>query len=257
MSPSILRLRGLPVSARLGLSLLLLVNLGGFGASAAHLAKHHGPRDGKDGFTIDDVRGAYHGISRRAPLLEALENGHPDEADSGALLPAERELLLAWLRSDRITEDYDDLDLDPPPADLLDQACLPCHSRNAEQALRAEPMLEYWDDVKPVAFTSEVAATSTDILIASTHTHAIGLASLGLVLVLLLHLTAWSGWLTGGLSLLIGLGLSIDLAGMWLARESAVFVWAIVAGGTIFSASVVLASLVLLLDLWRPQRFTA
>jgi hypothetical protein len=256
MSATALRLRDLPAGARLGITCLLLVNLGGFVAAAAHLFEHHGPRDGKQGFSLDDVRGAYHGIARRAPLLEVLEAGHPDEFDAGALQAEEREFLLGWLRSERITEDYDDLDLDPPPADVLDQSCLPCHSRKASAPLRADPVLDYWDDVKPVAFSTEVAPTSTAILVASTHTHAIALATIGLLLLLLLHLTAWTPRLTGPLSFLMGLGLLVDLGAMWLTRLSTAYAWLIAAGGTLFSGAVVLATFMLLVDLWRSTPST-
>ncbi len=254
MSSSELRLRSLPLLARAGLSLLLLVNLGGFLAGGLHLVEHHSNRDGREGITFDDLQGAYHGVSRVAPLRTALEDEHPDELVADILSTEHRSMLLAWLASERITEDYDSLDLDPPPADVIDQACFACHSRNAEGAKKAEPFLDYWDDVKPLAFSSQVEPTSEAILLASTHTHAIALATIAIVLVLLLAATASPGWLTGLVTLAAGAGLAADIAAMWLARTSAAFVWLVLAGGWTFNAAVLLGSLLVLFELWRPQR---
>ncbi len=244
------RLRSLPFSARAGLSLLLLVNLGGFLAGGLHLVEHHSNRDGQEGLSLADIQGAYHGVSRVAPLRTALEGGHPDEVAAGALSADRRAMLLTWLASERITEDYDNLDLDPPPADVLDEACLTCHSRNAEGAKKAEPFLDYWDDVKPLAFSSEVKPVSTAILLASTHTHAIALATIALVLALLLAFTTWSGRLTGLVTLVAGAGLAADIASMWLARDSAAFVWLLMAGGWMFNGGIAAACALILIDLW-------
>lgn len=248
-----LRLRELPFGARLGLSLLLLVNLGGFTAAAMHLVEHHQNRDGQAGLAIADIEGAYHGVARIAPLRTVLEAGHPSELAPELLAADARAALLAWVLGERITEDYDNLDLDPPPADRLDQSCLPCHSRNASPDKKVAPYLDYWDDVKPLAFSSEVQPVSTAILIASTHTHAIGLASISLVFCLLLALSSWPRGLTSLLSLLIGSGLAIDLSAMWLMRSSPSFVYALLAGGWMFNAAIGLSSILLLCDLWRPK----
>jgi len=254
MSAPVWRLRSLPLSARAGLSLLLLVNLGGFLAGGLHLVEHHSNRDGRAGLTSDDIRGAYHGVSRVSPLRTALERGHPDDVAAGTLTADRRSMLLDWLASERITEDYDSLDLDPPPADVIDQACLACHSRNAESAKKAEPFLDYWDDVRPLAFSSQVEPVSKAILLASTHTHAIALATIGIVLVLLLAATSSPRWLTGLVTLAVGAGLAADIAAMWLARSSAGFVWLVLAGGWMFNAAVLLGSLLVLWELWTPRR---
>ena len=47
-------LRDLPFAARLGLTLLVLVNLGGFLASGLHMVKHYENRDQRDGLSMTD-----------------------------------------------------------------------------------------------------------------------------------------------------------------------------------------------------------
>ncbi len=87
---------------------------------------------------------------------------------------------------------------------------------------------------------------------ASTHAHALGLGSLSLVLVLMLWMTAWPrGW-TGLLTLLCGVGLLVDLGAWWIAREQAWIVYAIIAGGGVYSVATLLCGASILLDLLRP-----
>lgn len=250
MDATDLRLRSLPAGARLGVTALLLVLLGGLLASGLHMQAHHENRDERAGLSMDDLRGAYHGLRNTAPLITALEDGHPDD-----LPEASRELLLGWLRGERISEDYDSLELgDAAPAEVLDGACLSCHARQSEDPIGQELPLEYWDDVAKVAFSREVAATGKEVLLASTHTHALALGSLGLVVALLALLTRWPrgviGWLVGA----AGVGLLADLACWWLARSSLALVPVLVAAGALFALSTTALILLAIADLWLPRR---
>jgi hypothetical protein len=249
------KLRPLPASARLALSLLLLVNLGGYAASGLHVLEHHGDRDGRPGLTLDDLTGAYHGIRTRAPLRAALEAGHPGEVEGAAPLPADkRALLLRWLGGDRISEDYDNLDLGAAaPSEVLAAHCLSCHKRASESAGKRLP-LEFFDDVKAIAFSRDVPPTDAKILLASTHAHAIALATTTLVLCAFVLLTGFAAALRGGLCLAAALGLTLDLAAWWLARGSAAFVPLIAGGGALHALAVAVMSLVVLVDLWRRWR---
>ena len=258
MSASLPRLRDFPAGVRLGLTALLLVNLGGFLASAAHLRTHHEGRDERPGLSLDDITGVYHGIQTRAPLLSAIESGHPGELEGHeALSDKQRQTLLDWLNGSRVSEDFDNLDLgSAAPAEILDSACVECHQRHSvgeEVAAGTSAIsLEYWDDVKRLAFSRDIQPTPTAILAMSTHTHAIALATIGLLLVLLLQLSSCRDGLKSWLGAAIGLGLAGDLASWWLARETAAFVFAIVGFGALFALSVGLCSLLLIVDMWRP-----
>lgn len=237
---------------RAGLTFLLLVLLGGYFAAAKHLVTHHENRDQRPGMSLDDLVGAYSGIRNTAPLIVALEKDHPED------LPAkDRDLLLGWLRSDRIAEGYDALDLgDDAPAEIIDRACLRCHSAGAEEGdgIGETMPLEYFDQVKNLAFSREVEPTSAEILVASAHTHALAMGTLSLMLVLLLLATRWPRWLTGVLTFLNGLGLFLDLACWALARESAAFVPILAGSGAVWAGSSVLMILLMLVDLWIPRR---
>ncbi len=244
------RLRRLVFTQRAGLSCLLLVLLGGFAASYEHIRSHHGPRDGQPELTLADVQGVYSGIQRTAPLLTALRRGHPE-----GLPASERETLLRWLEGPRISDDYDSLDLgDDAPAEILEASCVSCHSRSASEPLGQRIPLTYWDDVQKVAFSSEVEPMSREILLATTHTHALSMALIGLVLVMLGAWTRTAPKLVGLLSLALGIGLVLDIAGWWLARGAPGWTPMIVVGGALFGFGSALLALLILVELWWPAR---
>jgi mono/diheme cytochrome c family protein len=247
-------LRALPVSVRLGLSGLLVSLLMGLAASAMHLYWHYENRDERPGLTRDDITGAYHGLDAPSPLLRALERGHPE-----SMAAAPRDALLAWLRGPRVAEDYDSLDLaDRAPAELIAANCLSCHSRRAEgaaPAAKAVP-LDYWDDVKKIAFSREIRPAPAKITAMSMHAHALSLGIMSLVLAGLALGTGLPRWLMHGLVCVTGIALAADLAAWWGARYAEWVVLVIIVAGTVYNAGSGLLTLLVLADLWLPRRAT-
>lgn len=246
------RLRLLPLDVKLGISALLVTMLMGMAASMLHIRWHYERRDEQPGLTRDDLASAYHGLNSPSPLLASLERGHPE-----TLSPEARAVLTSWLRSGRINEDYDNIDLDDhAPAEIIAANCLSCHSRRAESAeLRARAVpLDYWDDVKRIAFSREIEPVPLKITAVSTHTHALSLGSMSLVLAGLALLTSLPRRLTGTLVMLTGLALVVDIASWWAARSSPIFVDVIIGAGSLYAGGTVLLILLILLDLWLPKK---
>jgi hypothetical protein len=174
MTSQLPRLRSFSAGVRLGIAALSIVLLSGLAASAVHMKLHYENRDEKPGFTLEDLEGAYHGVSSEAPLRAALERGHPEE-----LGQAERDALMKWLDGDSLSTDYDNLDLgDDAPAEIIAFACLDCHSRSSEDAVGKTIPLEFWDDVAGLAISREIMPTPPSVLLASMHAHTISLANL-------------------------------------------------------------------------------
>ncbi len=246
------RLSSLPWTARVGLTGIVLTMLAGLAASLAHVREHHHKRDGQTGLSLDDLLGAYAGLHSQSPLAGALQRAHPEN------LPANvRQALLDWLASDKLTEQYDALDLGAlAPAELLDQHCLSCHARTAEQGagIGASVPLDYWDDVKKLAFSRDLEPTALEILIVSTHTHALSLAVVVLAIMGLVHCTRFSRSLCGWISMAGGLGLAMDIGGWWLTRAYGGAFVLVIAGGALLTAHIVLGSLLTLAELWLPLR---
>lgn len=246
------QLRDLPFGARAGLSAMVLVLLGGLLASLAHLHGHYENRDERPGLTLDDLEGAYRGLDRPAPLLTAIQGGHPEGLD-----PEASRILVEWLEGDRIAGGYDDLDLgDFAPAELIAVHCLACHSRQSEgpESVGERLPLDYFDDVKALAFSQRVEPTPAEVLTASTHAHALSLTTLSMVLALLALATAWPRWLVSAGIAAMGLGLLGDIGGWWLAREATAAVGLVAVAGAVYNGSTALVSLGVLVDLWRPRR---
>ncbi|USN99310.1 MAG: hypothetical protein H6810_01135 [Phycisphaeraceae bacterium] len=248
------RLRDLHPLARFGLICVVLTLLGGATGAGLQLYFQLHNRDEKpERFTIDDVKAQYHGIRSPSPLLESLESGHP--ADVGGELPDnERQALLDWLKGDRISRNYDNLDLgDMAPSEIMTARCVDCHNRQAKGEHAAAKMpLEYWDDVDPLSVSREINPVPIEVLAASTHTHALGLSALTLVLCWLALLTSWRRWLVALIVGFTGLGLMMDIGSWWLTREYVGFAWAVVAGGGLYNLGVGLLGLLVILDLLAP-----
>lgn len=247
-SPRDLRLHSLPFLAKLGLTCLTGVVAIGMWASLEHLEDHHENRDGEPGLSSVDLEAAYHGIDQPSAFVRSLERGHPE-----GLAEDDRAELLVWLRGDRISEDYDSLELgDLAPAELIDAACLSCHSKSAAEPVT--PTLDYWDDVEAIAFSRQLDATPAEIVVLSLHTHALSLATLCLILGLLPLATRFPAVVRALPLGLGGPGLLLDLSAWWLARESAAWVTAIVIGGGLFALSSAISCALILLELWLPSR---
>jgi hypothetical protein len=260
MFPDSVRLRRLGFVARLGVTCVILTLLGGFAMAGQYMIDHHENRDGEPGLTLTDVMGVYHGVNKPSSLLTALERGHPNEIEGYELADSDRDVLLTWLRSDRVSEDYDNLDLgDAAPAEILDFSCVQCHAANATEgdpAAREIP-LRYWDDVEAVAFSREINPTSVEILLASSHTHYIGIGTtLGLICLMMLA-TRWPSIIAQTLVFFAAFGFMIDAASWWLARYNETFVYVILVGGGLFGVCSGLMLMAILIDLWAPMRRTA
>lgn len=244
------QLRHLGWFARLGVAGIVLTLLGGLIASAAYVHIHHAKKDGRDELSMTDLKGSYHGVESPALLLETIEAGHPE-----AMPEDERDALIEWLRGDRIAQDFDRLDLgDTAPAEIIAVNCLECHARRAadqHEIARTVP-LDYWDDISRMAFPLKLDPPSIDILVVSTHTHALSIATIAGLTMLLLVATSWPRGVIGVLIGLSGLALLADISAWWLARLSPGFVYMIVASGSAFLVVTAVAQLAILVDLCRP-----
>ena len=242
-------IRNLPLAARLGLSALMLVLLLGMCASAFHLWSVDHNRDETARMSMDDVRAAYHGLDRPPALQTSLERGHPE-----ALKKEQRDVLLKWVRSGRITEDYDSIDLGvASPSEIIASSCVSCHSANGKDPAAAAIRLASMENLKKVAFGKKVNPTPVNIVAMSTHAHALSLGMLGVVLAGLVWMTRLNRGMAGGMIGLMGVALAADLGSWWWARVWSDAVWLIVIGGGVCNGLLALMAVVVVVDLWWPR----
>lgn len=250
------RLRDLGLFARLGVLCTVLTLLGGTAVSGMFLYLKQEMRDERAGLTVDDIKGHYHGMSTKAPLLVSLQSGHPDELTERKLPAAERQALIDWLTGDRMSRDYDNFDLgDMAPSEIMAVSCLGCHARTSEGEHAAPQIpLEFWDDVEPLAASRDIQPVSLTILAASTHTHALGLSAVTLVLAWLALLTSWPRVIVSVLVGATGLGLLLDIGGWWLTREWIEFAYLIMGAGAVYNSGMVLLGLMVIGDVLMPRK---
>ena len=244
------RLRSLGLLTRTGLVFLILTLLGGYIISGVVLKWEYENRDEREGLTMTDIVGAYHGVSSPSPLLESLKAGHPEE-----LATSDRNALVEWLEGDRVSEDYDNLDLgDMAPSEIIAVSCLDCHTRGSQMGdgIGDRVPLDYFDDVQSIAISREIMPKNLKIVALSTHVHAPSLSMVLIVLTLLGSMTRWPSVLVGSLVAAGGIGLFLDIAGQWLARGEAFWAYAIVGGGFAMSMSVGLLGFLVIVDLVLP-----
>src|SRR6185369_12320535 len=120
--------------------------------------------------------------------------------------------------------------------------------------------LEFWDDVKKVAFARKIEPVPLKIVAMSTHAHALSLGTLSLVVTALaLGTRLASGTrrargFVGGMVAVTGVALLFDLGSWWLARSSDLFVYLIAGSGTVYSVGTGLLIGLILVDLWWPKK---
>lgn len=241
-------LAGLPLLARLGVTGFLAIALLGIWASVRQIEIHHGKSDGEPGLSAADVRGGYHTTSIPSPMLAALEgtlDGHPPlELDED-----QRAALLAWLESERPAQDFDDIDLDLlAPLEILAERCSDCHARDG-----TAPAFDDFADVKGLLAGKRLEPPPTEVRWTSLHTHAPAMVGFGLLLTFLALFTRFGRNLRSAPIALAGIGIALDL-GAWIpARDAANLVYAIIAGGALYSMGCVLAMLLVLIEVWLPR----
>ncbi len=247
------RLKRFGFLARVGLTFMVLTLLGGAAASGYYLWLKQEKRDLHGGMTIDDIKAHYHGLQSRPRLLVALEKGHPE-----TLAPEDRTTLIEWMNgpANAMEQAWADPDsIDFTPSEIIANNCVSCHKPGAEGP-DAYPDLNLqvssFPAIQPLVTSVQIQPVNMTILALSTHTHALSLATLGMVLWGLTLLTRFPGFITGTLLAVMGIGLAADIAGWWLARDNAQWAWAIAVGGAAFNGGVGVSGLLILLDLWLP-----
>ncbi|MGD9690781.1 MAG: hypothetical protein AB7K52_14475 [Phycisphaerales bacterium] len=254
-------LRNLSLPGKLGVAGLLLVFGIGLLASLKHIETHYQNRDERPGLTRDDITAAYAGLRAPSALLEVARGRHPSTPGGTVVVPDSlRTALEKWLASPQIAENFDSMEFsDPTARELVAASCASCHSMRADPGTpglgrAASIPLDTWEQVKRYAFERTLERTPDRVKTISTHTHALSLATMGAVLLVLAMLSTWPRWLTGLCVCVMGLGLAADISGWWLTNHYAWAVNLIIVGGAGFSGGSGLLLLLSFFELFKPRR---
>lgn len=252
--------RKLPFAGRLSLTLVLAILGGGYISSFLFMVDHHQNRDGREGLSKVDIEGIYSGTVRPPIFADLLRDGHPTEHDSEAALDeTDREVLLEWLTGENIAANWSNIDFGDgygSPQEIVGMACASCHGAAAPAERRAEPELDDWSDYQEIALEKEIKSNEVSVLLATTHTHAIGMGTVTLLMVLLGHATRLRAWVVALASIAASAGLLLDLISWWLARLSSIWTSGIILGGAAHAIGMALLFLFVFIDLWMPMGTT-
>lgn len=284
MNWNALRVADLPLSAKVLLTLFLLVVGPGFLVASANIYLQHRDADLSPEMTIDDLRRTFHGLEKEvtpeatilvnSTMLEQIRPGGDmrEYLEPGGE-PAIR-ALTTWLEAEAKEDDFTVTDLaqagDPSPKDVIAKYCVECH--NADGGDNEDlPFAASMDD--PVEFKLVAEASKPEItkqqegpqrltlapkgikqLVHVTHAHILSIPVFTLIVGVLFLMTGLGPQWKLFLGPLPMLATTLDISSWWLARPFEPFIYVIAASGAIFGTAFGLQILCILLSMWFGSR---
>jgi len=281
----------LPLSAKVLLTLFLLLIGVGYLAALGNLYHQHSLADGKEGLSLDDLRAAFHGLevapgesgsdqdpAMKSRMQQMIEPGGEMRKHLIKGGPQAVRTLETWLQHGAVEAQFTQKGLagagDPAAADVIMSRCLDCH--NADGGEKADVPFG------PDLFTPDYQMV---MRVAAPGTAKLGQAAAGelsdhrtlgpqtiphLFLVTHIHMLSIPVFtlIVGGLFLISSLAasprhllvpipmaaLTCDFACWWLAREWPVLIYVIASTGAIYGVSMggQLLTVVASLWFWKP-----
>jgi hypothetical protein len=279
-----LRLARLSLPAKLLITLLLLIIGPGYLFSTANMYFKHQNADGVPGLTIDDLRAAFHGMTKTiqpedtvivnsSMLKEVRPGGEMREHLEKGGEPAIRGLI-KWLENAAKEDEFTKPGLvdpgDPSAQAIIKAHCIECHNANGGDmeeipyAATATSDPEYklvWVTAKPDIKretagiqTIEIKPPSVARLVHVTHAHVMTVPMFTFVVGVLFLMTG----IRQSIKLVLGplpmLAVLLDISSWWIARYVEPFIYVIGAAGGLHGATYALQILCILGSLWFGKR---
>jgi uncharacterized membrane protein len=243
-----LRLRTLPIAARVLLTGFLLAMVAGFVAAQVNLRLQHADLDGEPGLSLEDVEIAFHGKPGSTLLTSKIAPG-------GSMaryipLPADRARLDDWVAGGATRANF------APVAQTLDRLCVRCHNPGGEMAqVPFAPSRAEGAEFELVAPTTEPdRGISYASLARSSHAHLFGMSVLYLLAGGIFLLTDSGSRTKVVIAALPFVAMFLDIGCWWLTKLHAGFAPGIVAGGALLGVSFAVLTLRPLWELWTAAR---
>lgn len=270
-----LRLCRLPLYAKVTLTLFLALVGTGYLVAVLNIHMQHHLRDMTPGMSLDDLRAAYHGLDVAVTgdlvlpsemLREVLPGGGMRKhLDKGG--PKEIRALVSWLEDGAKEDDFDRpalYETDAPSArQVIARRCVTCHRADGGDkadlpyAANATADPEYALVAKAAApvisqesQTMHISPPTVERLVLITHMHILSIPVFALIVTGLFMCTGWGPRFKLVLGPLPMLAIILDMAGWWLARPMAGFIYVIAGAGALFGASLGAQILLVFASLW-------
>lgn len=282
LTPAMFRLRDLPASVRLVVSVFILLIGVGFLFAQANIYHRHHLADGKAGLTFDDLRIIYHGSAVPADeagpsaatsrMLEMVRPGGDmrKNLEKGGL--PEIRSLVAWLESGAPESTFDSPPAGDPsavtPRQVIARRCLRCH--NAEDGEKADT--PYGPDIFDVDYqlvalmarpqSSEsaegdakpgvrmIGPQTIAHLVLITHVHMLSIPVFTLIVYVLFLMADFPERLRRLVGPVPMLALVFDFASWWLARFSEGFLLLLIVAGGAFAVTLAIQLVAILHSAW-------
>lgn len=285
--PAMFRLRDLPASVRLVVSVFIVLIGVGFLFAQANIYHRHHLADGKADLTFDDLRIIYHGIevpagetgpaAATSRMLEMVQPGGEmrKHLEKGGL--PEITSLVAWLESGAPESTFDSPPAGEPsgvaPRQVIARRCLRCH--NAEDGEKADT--PYGPDIFEVDYQlvallarpqpSEsadgdakpgvrmIGPQTIAHLVLITHVHMLSIPVFTLMVYVLFLTADFPERLRRFIGPVPMLALVFDFASWWLARFSEGFLIMLIVAGGAFAVTLAIQLVAILHSAWlaRPS----
>lgn len=272
-----LRLRQLPVSARILLTAFLLIVGAGYGLGIANIYYSHRSADGDERLSLDDLKAVYSGLQvevtedRPLPsrMLEMIDGKMREFLDDASEYEALRNWLTAGSKPEAFTVPA------PPagksPQEIISDNCIRCHNpegEKGEEEARKSPFaadlfgpadLEMVSrhTVAEIDEKTGVVTTgpqSIERLVLIGHVHMLSIPVFTLITSLLTLFTGFRPWVRGILVAGPMTILLLDFAGWWLSRQWTWAIWAIAVSGVVYGVLFGAQILLTLLSMWFGRR---
>jgi len=278
------RLAKLPLSAKLLITLFLLIVGPGYLFGTTNIMLKHQDADGEPGLTINDLRATFHGMTKIfkpedkiTVSSEMLTQVQPDGAMREHLDEGGEEAvrgLITWLEREATEAEFTKEGLAqegaPSAQDIITAHCVECHNSDGGE-MEDTPFAKTADEKAQFALvdvvsspeitkeksgqiTKEFKPTTISRLVHITHVHILSMPVFTFLVGCLFLMTG----LPEKLKLLIGplpmLAVMLDIGGWWAARWVEPFIYVIAAAGGLFGSMYAMQILCILGSLWMGKK---
>lgn len=231
-------LQSIPLSSKVGISILLVVAGIGYLLGFANIYLTYAPTDQQPGMSVQDIRIAFYG-ARGVTRLEKSIDGSMGQYFSDE---AGYQTTKQWLAAGAPESEF------PAIRAIFDTDCNTCHS--AEAAVADVVTVEYSDLRR---YLVQDRGKPVPRLVSISHTHVLGTLPVIFLLVFIFSFTLYPEWIKTVVIGFSSLAIVLDVGTWWLAKLSGALAPLVILGGVSLAVSFAALILLSLYELWLKK----
>ncbi len=231
-----LRLRTLPITTKIIISLFLVLTGFGYLLGFTNIFLTYSLVDEKPGLSLEDIRLTYYGARNKTTLEKAIDGSMKQYF----IDDKEYQLVKDWVQ-DGATENAWDSEVKP----IFDTSCSTCHS---ESTALAGVVTEQYSDVE--TYLVQNSGKPWARIVGVSHTHLLATTPYIFLLVLLLSMTSYPLIVKNVVSIFAFSAVFLDIGSWFLAKLAPFFSILVLMGGMSLGLAFGLLVVLPLYDLW-------